>query len=127
MHLIVPGERAIIYDISPQTYTQSSPDSIRARTFDGKEVYVEISINYALDPNKIIEMHIMWQNRYEGELIRPLSRGVTRDAVSNFNSSEIDSQRSQLEKDIYEKLGTKFNEYSLRLLKFAITSIQLSE
>lgn len=127
LNLIVPGERVRIYDVSSQIYTQSSPDSIRARTLDGKEVYIEISINYALDPNKIIDMHINWQNRYEDELIRPLSRGVIRDAISNSNSFEIDAQFSRLESVISKELEMEFNKNSLLLVKFTIISIQSSE
>lgn len=127
LHLIVPGERVHTYDVSPQTYILSSPDSIKAKTLDGKTIPVEISVVYALDPEKILVMHINWQNRYENELVRPLLREVTRDVISNFNSSEIDVQHSQLENDIYEKLETNFNENNLILLKFTIISIYSSE
>lgn len=127
LHLIVPGERVQIYDVSPQTYILSSPDSAEATTLDGKTVFVEASVTYVLDSNKIVEIHINWQNRYESELVRPLLKSITRNAISSFNYSEIDGQPSQLEEVIYGQLKAELNKNFLTLLKFSILSIQLSE
>jgi len=124
---IYPGERVEIYNIFRQTYTIAKPDSIEATTLDGKKILVDVSITYALDPNKIIEIHINWQNRYEKELVRPLLREVIRNEISNLNSFEIESQFSQLEENIYKKLETEFNKNSLILLEFRIMSVQSPE
>ena len=70
---IVPfAERVELYKISRQTYTMSvaaqegqvtGDDSIRARTKDGQEVFIDASIIYSIDPNQVIPLHINWQNR----------------------------------------------------------------
>lgn len=124
---IYPGERVEIYNIFRQTYTISEPDFIEATTLDEKSIHVNVFVTYALDPNKIIEIHTNWQKRYEDELIRPLLRSETRDEIANFNFNEITYQTSELEKVIFEELETEFNENYIFLLDFKIISIQLSK
>ena len=78
----------MLYPISKQTYTMSiapnegqmsGDDSISARTSDGQEVMVDASVIYQIDPTKVTQMHIQWQDRYSDDLVRPVSRGVIRD------------------------------------------------
>src|SRR5262245_2513978 len=81
LHWVVPfAERVQRYAISRQTYTMSASnqegqvtgdDSIRARTKDGQEVFIDASIIYSIDPNQVIPLHINWQSRYEDQVVRP--------------------------------------------------------
>ena len=68
------------YPIFKQTYTMSivplegqvqGDDSVTARTSDGQEIFVDASVIYAIDPNKVINIHIFWKDRYSNDLIRP--------------------------------------------------------
>ena len=89
---IVPFvERVVYYPISRQTYTMSiavnegqiqGDDSITARTADGQEIFVDASVIYQINPDKVVDLHILWQNRYSDELVRAQSRGIIRDAPS---------------------------------------------
>ena len=81
LHWVVPfAERVQLYKISRQTYTMSSAaqegqtvgdDSIRARTKDGQEVFVDASIIYSVDTQNVMQLHINWQDRYEDSVVRP--------------------------------------------------------
>ncbi|MEP6896450.1 MAG: SPFH domain-containing protein [Chloroflexota bacterium] len=125
-HLIKLGERLQIYNISRQVYTMSSPDSIEAKTLDGKTIFVDISIIYALDPEKILDMHINWQDRYKDSLVRPLSRSIIRETISLYNLNEIGAQLSEVEQAIFNKLSMQFTENYLILLKFSIITFKSS-
>src|SRR5262245_5546925 len=85
---IIPGERVQIYTIQQQTYTMSTvgaegqvsgDDSIEARTKDGQQVLIDASVIYSIDPDQVVQLNIRWQNRYEDQVIRPLSRAAIRD------------------------------------------------
>ena len=52
-----------------------------ARTSDGQEVKVDASVIYSIDPQKVTQIHIEWQNRYSTDLVRPISRGIIRDTL----------------------------------------------
>jgi regulator of protease activity HflC (stomatin/prohibitin superfamily) len=125
------------YPISRQTYTMSSAasegervgdDSIRARTKDGQEVYIDCSVIFSVDPERVIDLHITWQNRYAEELVRPLVRGLVRDMASQYGVEEIVSaKRAELESRITEELSKKFHDNNLILADFVLRNIHFTE
>ncbi len=138
LHWIVPfAEQVIRYPISRQTYTMSvapnegqmsGDDSIRARTKDGQEVYIDASVIYAIDPDKVILLHINWQNRYQDELVRPAARNSIRDAVSQYGVEEVVStKRAEMEDLISTELGKRLADNDLILLGFLLRDIHFSE
>lgn len=134
---IVPGESVRMYTISRQTYTMSAAsgegqlvgdDSIRARTKDGQEVFVDASVIFQVDPTKVVNLHIDWQSRYQDELVRPTTRGIIRDIASQYGIEEIVStQRGSLESGITAALEEKFAENNLVLVDFVLRDIHFSE
>jgi len=134
---IVPFfENVVSYTISSQTYTMSiaqqegaiiGDDSITARTADGQEVFVDASVIFAVDPAQVVQVHIVWQNRFTNELVRPLSRGIIRDAISQFGIEEVYStQRSDLTQQIRDELARKLSENGLLLREFVLRNITFS-
>src|SRR5512139_986719 len=126
---IVPfAERVQLYKISRQTYTMSvaaqegqvtGDDSIRARTKDGQEVFIDASIIYAIDPNQVIPLHINWQNRFEDQVVRPTARNAIRDAVSQYGVEEIVStKRAEMEQLISGAIEDKFAQNDLVMVDF---------
>jgi regulator of protease activity HflC (stomatin/prohibitin superfamily) len=125
------------YSISRQTYTMSAStsegqregdDSILARTKDGQQVFIDASVIYAVDPPKVVDLHINWQNRYAEELVRPLARGIIRDAASQYGVEEIvSSERDQLEASITTQLAAKLAENDLKLVDFVLRNIHFSD
>lgn len=138
LHWIVPVvEQVVTYDISNQTYTmsfipqegqQQGDDSIRARTKDGQEVIIDASVIYRIDPEKVVELHRVWQNNYESGVVRPEVRGVIRDAVSQYGVEEVVStKRAEMVEIISEQLVESFGENNLELLDFILRDIHFSE
>ena len=131
------AETVIAYPISRQTYTMSimpeegqvrGDDSIEARTSDGQKVLMDASVIYQIDPNEVVLLHINWQDRYSTDLIRALSRGVIRDAVSQFQIEEVYSlKRLELSNMIREELQSKLDENGLILVDFVLRNISFSE
>jgi regulator of protease activity HflC (stomatin/prohibitin superfamily) len=96
------AESVEYYSIAKETYTMSiahaegqvaGDDSVSARTSDGQEIFIDASVLFAVDPSEVIDVHITWQKRYRDDLVRPLARGVIRDAVSQFRVDEVYSTR----------------------------------
>lgn len=134
---VIPfAERVELYPISRQTYTMSvvplegqvaADDSITARTSDGQEIYVDASIIFQIDPAEVVLVHIRWQDRYTDELVRAQSRGIIRDAVSQFGVEEVYStRRLDLTGYIEEQLGKKLEENGLELVDFVLRNITFS-
>ena len=129
-------ERVERYPVSRQTYTMSiaayegdiqGDDSITARTADGQEIFVDASVIYQVNPNKVVDVHILWQDRYSSDLVRAQSRGIIRDGVSQFNVEQvISNKRFELVTYINEELGIKFDENGLTLVDFVLRNITFS-
>lgn len=138
LHWIVPiVEQVVTYSISNQTYTMSGvalegqvqgDDSIRARTKDGQEIILDASVIYQIDPNKVVPLHITWQNRYQDGIVRPEARGIIRDAVSQYGVEEVVStKRAEMVQTISDELIKSLADNNLRLVDFVLRDIHFSE
>jgi len=129
-------ESVVRYRISRQTYTMSiaemegqvqGDDSVYARTSDGQEILMDASVIYAVDQDKVIQLHIDWQSRYVEELVRPLARGIIRDAVSQFGVEEVYStKRVEMTEMIQAEMTRKLAENGLTLVDFVLRNITFS-
>lgn len=141
---LTPGLRWIIpyvesverYKISMQNYTMSiaplegqvqGDDSVAGRTSDGQEVLLDASVIFSIDPTKVVTLHINWQKRYVLELVRPVARGVMRDAVAQFAIAEVYStRRAEMTQEIEDVLGLRLAENGLILADFVLRNVQFS-
>lgn len=134
---VIPfAETVITYPISRQTYTMSAissegqlsgDDSIVARTSDGQQVNIDASVIYYINQDKVVQVHIDWQNRYSEDLVRPLVRGVIRDAVSQFQVEEVYStRRGELTVMVNEALTNQLADNGLILQEFILRNITFS-
>lgn len=136
-HWIIPvAEEVILYPIYQQTYTMSSNpldgnemgnDTITSRTSDGQEVFIDVSIIFAIDPEQVVNLHILWQDRYIEDLIRPLVRGVVRTEVAAFTVQEVNSIRRQdLERTLNEEFTELLANQGILLDRFLIRNISFT-
>jgi len=134
---IVPfAESVEYYQISKQTYTMSvapaegqviGDDSISARTSDGQEVVIDASVIFAIDPAKVVDLHITWQSRFITDLVRPLSRGVIRDAVAQFQIDQVYStKRDEMKEQMEDDMRATLEENGLLLFDFVLRNITFS-
>jgi regulator of protease activity HflC (stomatin/prohibitin superfamily) len=138
LHWIVPFlENAIMYPISRQTYTMSiahsegaiaGDDSVEARTSDGQIVKIDASVIFSIDPDRTVEQHIKWDGAYVDNLVRPVARGIIRDAVSQFGIEEVVStKRFELAGLMFEGMENILNEGGFSLADFVLRNIAFSE
>jgi regulator of protease activity HflC (stomatin/prohibitin superfamily) len=122
-----------IYDMSRQTYTMSAlrdegeiqgDDSVSARTSGGQEVFVDLTMIYRIDPNKINQVHVAWPNdRYRTELIRPLLRSTIRDAVSLFDVESVYQERDSIQRQIQEEVVSKMEAEGFLVTEILVRNI----
>jgi regulator of protease activity HflC (stomatin/prohibitin superfamily) len=138
LHWIVPFlENAIMYPISRQTYTMSiahaegaisGDDSVEARTSDGQIVKIDASVIFSIDPDRTVEQHVKWDGAYVDNLVRPVSRGIIRDAVSQFGVEEVvSSKRFELSRLMFEGMEKILTEGGFSLADFVLRNIAFSD
>jgi regulator of protease activity HflC (stomatin/prohibitin superfamily) len=137
LNWIVPYfENVVLYPISKQSYTMSiaplegqvqGDDSVAARTADGQEIFLDASVIYSIDPEKVVPLHIVWQKRYTDELVRPLARGIIRDAVSQYSVAAVYStSRAEMVEAIRAEMERKLADNGLTLSDFVLRNITFS-
>ena len=129
-------ESVVTYPISKQTYTMSiantegaiqGDDSVAARTSDGQQIFIDASVIFAIDPEKVVQVHIAWQDRYTNDLVRALARGIIRDTVSQFRVEEIVStQRFEAARQMRDEMGRRLADNGLLLVDFVLRNITFS-
>ena len=138
LHWVVPFVESVQpYSIAKQTYTMatttgegqvSGDDSIQARTKDGQQVYIDASVIYSIDPTKLVQLHITWQNRFEDNVVRPVTRTAIRDAVSQYGVEEIVStKRAELEQTISQEIEQGLSSNNLIMVDFLLRNIRFSD
>jgi regulator of protease activity HflC (stomatin/prohibitin superfamily) len=130
-------DRVVTYPISRQSYTMSiapqegaisGDDSVEARTSDGQLVRVDASVIFAIDPTKVVDVHISWENTYVDSLIRTIARGVIRDAVSQYGIEEVySSKRQDLTDEINRDMRIRMEEEGFILVDFVLRNIAFSD
>ncbi len=138
LRFIIPfAEHVTTYPISRQNYTMSiapneganqGDDSITARTSDGQQILVDASVIFQIDPSKIIQVHIEWQNRYINDLVRPQARGIIRDVVSMYRVDEVVStKRDEMTAAMNERMAKKLQDNGFILIDFVLRNITFSD
>lgn len=138
-HIIVPVlQQATIYDISRQEYTMASgreesianrnDDGISARTLDGQEVELDVTVLFSVDPDQVNLIHRNWEKRYLESFVRPTVRNLVRNAVSNYNAEAIYGvSREELEDGAEQSVLNRFALEGLILHDLQIRSISFSD
>jgi regulator of protease activity HflC (stomatin/prohibitin superfamily) len=134
-HIIVPVvQQPFRYPLVQQTVTMdgdaNAADSgeVVARSSDGQEVRLDISIIYSVDPVNVNTLHLNWQNRYPDQFVVPQARGIIRDAVSGFEADDIYAGgREALSDTAAERLRTRLAADGLVLSDLIIRDITFSQ
>jgi regulator of protease activity HflC (stomatin/prohibitin superfamily) len=144
-HIILPVlEEAILYDIAVQNYTMSGTpqegqvqgnDAVRARTLDGQEVFLDLTVLYSVsdDEQDINTLHRKWFNvstgrpNYSDGFVRPTSRSIVRDVTSRFTAQGIyGEQRTALAQEAEALLVEAFAEEGLILESLLLRDVTFS-
>lgn len=138
LHWIIPFVESVQkYSIARQTYTMATTsgegavqgdDSIQARTKDGQQIFIDASVIYAVDPKQLIQLHTLWQNRYEENVVRPVARAAIRNAVSQFGVEElVSTKRAELEASIRTEIEVKLQANNIIMSDFLLRNIRFSD
>jgi regulator of protease activity HflC (stomatin/prohibitin superfamily) len=138
IHFVAPFfEWVKTYSIGQQAYTMSGTtnegqvignDSVTARTSDGQEVFIDATVQYQVDEDKIIDLYVKWQDRYEEGLVRPRARSVVYDEVARFRVEEVYStKRDVLQAQISDQLRKALEGNGLKLTSFLLRNITFNK
>ncbi len=132
-HIVVPVlYEYTIYPVRQQEYTMADinetgtqiGDAVVARTQDGQEVRLDITVLYNLNPSALNQIHQRWQSTYEGQFVRPTVRNLVRIVVSEYEAEGIYGEnRADVETTIEERIRTSFEREGIELTGLLVRSV----
>ncbi len=138
-HIVLPIVQRVAaqYPVTQQEYTMSASlsegstggdDSVEARTQDGQTVKIDITIIYRLPAETAGGLYQRWNQNYLNGFIRPTTRSIVRDVVSQFTAEQIYGEaRSQMATDIANEAMPRFAAENIELSEMLIRTINFSE
>jgi len=128
-HFIAPGQQVVIFYIGRQTYEMSAasaekPNFIEATTSDGQKIQVDISAVYAVDPDQVINVYIMWGDQYTEFFVRPMILAVTHNTLMQYTFEEIRQNQEEIKQIIFDQLTQDLAESYLILVEYNFLDIR---
>ncbi|NDJ54383.1 MAG: hypothetical protein GYB68_15040 [Chloroflexi bacterium] len=101
--------------------------AITARSSDGQEVLIDVTVIFRVNPIEINRIHRDWRQSFPQAFIVPQTRSEVRDAVSNFGAEDIYAGgRAALEADIFDQLNTKLQAEGFILSDILVRNLTFS-
>jgi regulator of protease activity HflC (stomatin/prohibitin superfamily) len=138
-HIIAPVIQRVVvyYPITQQEYTmaaaetegaQRGNDSVEARTSDGQTVQMDVTVFFRVIPEEAGELYTTWNENYLANFVRPTTRSIVREVVSQYTAEEIYSTaRVQLADDMQQVLTERFGREHLEMTDLQLRTINFSE
>lgn len=143
--VVMPWYQVTRYQTNQQEYTMSGDpdegaragnDQVAARSVDGQEVFMDVTILFRVPTENVNRIHQDWNgSSYQEVFIRPTVRSVVRDVVSSYQAEEIyglkrDDLQAQIEAELAAKMldrGFELSNVLLRNISFSADFTQAIE
>ncbi len=136
-HIIIPVlQDATTYPIRQQEYTmadaseqmgQRGDDAIVARTRDGQEVRIDVTVLFNINATQVNLIHERWQDTYLEQFVRPTVRNLVRNEIALYNAEAIYGvSRAELESRAEANIRLAFEREGLNLTGFLVRALNFS-
>lgn len=138
--IVIPGiQSVILYDArlkevtlangpAPSTATTPGEDAINARSKEGLDIGVDVTVQYRIKRDEAAQLHRNLGPGYLETLITPQIRSKVRDAVGLFNAAElISTQRTQLEAAVTKELREDLDAQHIELISVLLRRIDIPQ
>lgn len=136
-HIIIPVlQEATIYPVRQQEYTmadateqlgQRGDDAIVARTRDGQEVRIDVTVLFNVNPAQVNQVHERWQMTFLDQFVRPTVRNLVRNEVALYAAEDIYGvSRAELESRAEANIRLAFEREGLNLTGFLVRALNFS-
>ncbi len=128
-HIVLPVlQSVILYDIRQQelTLAEEGGDQVTARSSEGLEINVDVTILYQVDPRNAARLHQDIGPSYEIVRVRPEVRSQVRDAIGQYAAADlISTQRSDLQRGVEVSLREALNVDNILVLSVLMRDIRI--
>ncbi len=125
-------DQVTVYPTNRQSVTLAASEGagrppIQARTNDGQEVIIDVTVIYRVAPDTVNQVYRDWRAGYEEGAVVPFTREEVRDAISELSVAQVYGQRTGLGPTIFELLTQRLRNEGLELVELAVRNITFSQ
>lgn len=103
-HFVSPTTDVVFMSLQTQTYEMTGADEIHALTQDQLSVQLEVTINFALNEDHVIDVYKAYSVDYDSRIVHPIVRTAVRDAASSFSAQQLVNDREGLQTRMEERV-----------------------
>lgn len=123
LHVINPF---IIDVVKMDITTQQLAVPAGAASKDLQSVSTQVSVNYNLDSNKVIDIYRELKNEYSARVIEPSVQEAVKGATAKYTAEELVTKREEVKGTIYQDLKTRLATRNIIVTEVLITNFDFS-
>ena len=93
---------------------------------DLQVVATEVTLNYALDPERVGEIYQSLRQQYEGKIIQPYIQEAVKSVTAGFNAEALITERPQVKEELQALVAERLAPIGIRVVQLSITDFQFS-
>lgn len=123
LHVINPFTTDIVkMDIT----TQQLAVPAGAASKDLQSVSTQVSVNYNLDANKVVDIYRELKNEYVARVIEPSVQEAVKGATAKYTAEELVTKREEVKATIYQDLKNRLATRDIIVTEVLITNFDFS-
>ena len=128
-HIVVPViQQVTLYDVRQQevTLATTTGDQINARSSEGLEIGVDVTIIYQVRRDEAARLHQDIGPSYVNIRLRPQIRTAVRDGIAEFNAADmISTERATLQRGIESELAESLGRDNILILGVLLRDVRI--
>lgn len=121
------GQQDYTMRSNPATDPQPHGDAISTVSLDGEEIWIDVTLLYAIDPASIEAIHLNWGQNYAEDFVRPTIRSILRETVAAYTAEQLyGSYRATLEADAQQRIAESMEPQGLLLIDLLVRDMQFT-
>ena len=123
------SSRGELLTLARRSGTGEENTAVDALTSDGQRVNVDLTVQFSIDADAAPKVYRDTGLDFLDKVVRPASRSVTREVITNFESRELfaNEARQRMAEEIRASLTEKFASRNLRLQDILVRHVGFSE
>ncbi len=125
IHLIMPFRDSVVI-MNTQTQIVTAVDQ-SCGTFDIQEVFVDLAVNYRLNPLAVDLIYTDLRQDYASRIVKPNVEESIKATTSDFTAEELLQKRESVKTRFKDILSQRLREYNIIVVDVAITNYRFNQ
>jgi regulator of protease activity HflC (stomatin/prohibitin superfamily) len=98
-----------------------------AASRDLQDVKTKVTLNYSLDPGKVVDIYRLLRRDHEDRIIKPAIQEAVKASTARFTAEELITRRPEVRDAIFSNLTQRLDRFGIRTEATSITDFAFSK